>query len=97
VAGRAAVQPQIEAGQVWLPRPRPIDGRLMRWTILWMTCAAFPKGSPDRLANPLTERSDQGWRATLKDASGHVIVATLPDGPPRSVRAALTAQVDAAN
>ena len=59
ISRAAAVQPQIEAGQVSLPRPcvpdgRPIPGRA--WVQDFVdTCAAFPKGAHDDDVDALTQ------------------------------------------
>ena len=59
LARAAAVQPQIEAGQVWLPRARLADGRV-RPGRAWVedfvdTCAVFPKGAHDDDVDALTQ------------------------------------------
>jgi len=55
----AAVQPQIEAGQVLLPRPRYSDGQIRRgyeWVEDFVdTCSAFPKGEHDDDVDALTQ------------------------------------------
>jgi len=58
-ARAAAVQPQIEAGQVFLPRSRLADGR-RRPEYAWVddfveTCAIFPKGDHDDDVDALTQ------------------------------------------
>jgi predicted phage terminase large subunit-like protein len=59
IARAAAVQPQIEAGQVWLPRPRLADGRALpdrAWVEDFVdTCAVFPKGAHDDDVDALTQ------------------------------------------
>lgn len=55
----AAVQPQIEAGQVFLPRPRFADGQL-RFEYAWVEdfveqCSVFPKGEHDDDVDALTQ------------------------------------------
>jgi predicted phage terminase large subunit-like protein len=55
----AAVQPQIEAGQVFLPRPRFADGQL-RFDHAWVEdfieqCRVFPKGEHDDDVDALTQ------------------------------------------
>jgi len=55
----AAVQPQLEAGQVFLPRPRDLDGHI-RSEYFWAedfveTCAVFPKGEHDDDVDALTQ------------------------------------------
>jgi len=55
----AAVQPQIEAGQVLLPRPRFADGQL-RTEYAWVEdfteqCSLFPKGEHDDDVDALTQ------------------------------------------
>lgn len=55
----AAVQPQIEAGQVLLPRPRFADGQL-RIEYAWVEdfaekCSLFPKGEHDDDVDALTQ------------------------------------------
>jgi predicted phage terminase large subunit-like protein len=59
IARAAAVQPQIEAGQVFLPRPRLPDGRLIparAWVDDFVDiCAAFPKGAHDDDVDALTQ------------------------------------------
>ena len=59
VARAAAVLPQIEAGQVFLPQPRWPDGRL-RPEYAWVedfidSCAAFPNGTHDDDVDALTQ------------------------------------------
>jgi predicted phage terminase large subunit-like protein len=59
VARAAAVLPQIEAGQVFLPQPRWPDGRL-RPEYAWVedfidSCAAFPHGTHDDDVDALTQ------------------------------------------
>lgn len=55
----AAVQPQIEAGQVFLPRPRFADGQLRAgyaWVEDFMEqCSVFPKGEHDDDVDALTQ------------------------------------------
>jgi predicted phage terminase large subunit-like protein len=55
----AAVQPQIEAGQVFLPRPRFPDGQL-RFEFPWVEdfieqCSMFPMGEHDDDVDALTQ------------------------------------------
>jgi predicted phage terminase large subunit-like protein len=55
----AAVQPQVEAGQVLLPRPRFADGQL-RTEYVWVEdfveqCCLFPKGEHDDDVDALTQ------------------------------------------
>jgi predicted phage terminase large subunit-like protein len=55
----AAVQPQIEAGQVLLPRPRFADGQL-RTEYAWVEdfveqCSVFPKGEHDDDVDAMTQ------------------------------------------
>jgi len=55
----AAVQPQIEAGQVILPRPRFADGQL-RTEYAWVEdfveqCSLFPKGEHDDDVDAMTQ------------------------------------------
>jgi len=55
----AAVEPQIEAGQVFLPRPRFADGQL-RFEHAWVEdfveqCSVFPKGEHDDDVDALTQ------------------------------------------
>jgi predicted phage terminase large subunit-like protein len=59
LARAAAVQPQVEAGQVFLPQPRWPDGGL-RPDRAWVedfieTCAVFPKGEHDDDVDALTQ------------------------------------------
>src|SRR5262245_14528605 len=59
VARAQAVQPQIEAGQVLLPRPRDADGREVAgrgWVEDFVTtCALFPNGAHDDDVDALTQ------------------------------------------
>jgi predicted phage terminase large subunit-like protein len=59
LARAAAVQPQVEAGQVYLPRPRLSDGREIfgrGWVDDFIdTCAVFPKGAHDDDVDALTQ------------------------------------------
>ena len=55
----AAVQPQVEAGQVLLPRPRFADGQL-RTEYAWVEdfveqCSLFPKGEHDDDVDAMTQ------------------------------------------
>ena len=55
----AGVQPQIESGQVFLPRPRFADGQL-RFDYAWVEdfieqCSIFPKGEYDDDVDALTQ------------------------------------------
>ena len=55
----AAVQPQVEAGQIFLPRPRFADGAL-RPEFAWVEnfieqCSVFPKGEHDDDVDALTQ------------------------------------------
>jgi predicted phage terminase large subunit-like protein len=55
----SAVQPQVQAGQVFLPRPRFADGQL-RFEYAWVedfieACATFPKGEHDDDVDALTQ------------------------------------------
>jgi predicted phage terminase large subunit-like protein len=55
----AAVQPQIESGQVFLPRPRFADGQL-RFDYAWVEdfieqCSMFPKGEHDDDVDALSQ------------------------------------------
>jgi predicted phage terminase large subunit-like protein len=55
----SAVQPQIEAGQVFLPRPRFADGQL-RSDYAWVedfveACITFPRGEHDDDVDALTQ------------------------------------------
>jgi predicted phage terminase large subunit-like protein len=59
MARASAVQPQIEAGQVWVPQPRWSDG-VLRPEHPWVedfidTCALFPKGAHDDDVDALTQ------------------------------------------
>jgi predicted phage terminase large subunit-like protein len=59
MARAAAVQPLIEAGQVWLPQYRLADGTV-RHEHEWVndfvvTCAAFPRGAHDDDVDALTQ------------------------------------------
>jgi hypothetical protein len=40
------------------------------------------------------ERAESAWSVTLKHASGRLVVATLPDGPPAAVRATVMRLVE---
>lgn len=66
VARASAVQPQVEAGQVYLPRPSPTDGRVRpdrRWVEDFIdTCAAFPRGAHDDDVDALTQLLVHGSR-----------------------------------
>jgi predicted phage terminase large subunit-like protein len=59
IARAAAVQPQVEAGQVFVPQPRWPDGT-PRPDRAWVedfieTCAMFPKGEHDDDVDALTQ------------------------------------------
>ena len=76
MARAAAVLPQIEAGQVYLPQPRWPDGQL-RPESAWVddfieTCAAFPHGTHDDDVDALTQLLVRCQRA-LGVSSSYII------------------------
>ena len=40
------------------------------------------------------ERTADGWRITVIDSAHRVLTTTVPDGPPTTIRAALTRWID---
>jgi predicted phage terminase large subunit-like protein len=96
VSRAQSIQPQIEAGQVYLPNPRWPDGSLRpgrEWVDDFVaTCAVFPKGAHDDDVDALSQllvrcRQVRSWQERMRmlEAWGFIKTQRIGNEPYRYV------------